>query len=121
MVVYAPRFKPGIAFTRTAAAAVTAGQLLIAAAADGCDVASAITAAWIGIAADDAASGARVTVLTGGVQRPTAGGTIAVGDIVVAAATGRVVTNAAPGAGQQVGVALSAATVGQQVDVLMSR
>lgn len=118
MVDYLPKFKPGHSITRTASAAVTGGQVVVVSGTGTVAPSAAADAKFLGVAAHDAAIGAEVTIFKGGVQRPLASAAIAAGDIVVTAAAGRVATNAAPGAGQQVGIALSAqATAGQPVEV----
>ncbi|WP_378735510.1 capsid cement protein [Nocardia brasiliensis] len=121
MADYAPIFKPGEAITRTTSAAVTGGQLLIVSGNDTVAPSSAASAAWLGVAAHDAASGDQVTVLRGGVQELAASGAIAAGAAVIPAAAGAV---AAIGAETNysfvVGVALSAAA-GGRVRVALSR
>lgn len=121
MSEYVPLFKPGQDVTRVASAAVTGGQL-VAVSGDGSVAPTAgATAAFFGIAGFDAAVGDNVAIHKGGVQRPLASGAIAAGDIVVAAAAGRVATNAAPAAGQQVGIALTTAADGEPVEIDMVR
>lgn len=120
MAEYLPLHDEGDSFTRSASATITAGQLLRVSGSGTVAPVSAASADWIGVAAFDASSGDNVTVYAGGVQRLTASGTVTAGDIVVGAAAGAVVTNAAPGAGQQVGVALTTAT-GALVEVRLSR
>lgn len=114
---YVPLYKPGQAITRQASAAITGGQVVVVTGDGTVGPSAAASAAFVGVAAFDAAVGDQVTVHKGGVQRPVASGAVAAGDIVVTAAAGRVVTNAAPGAGQQVGIALSTAADGESVDV----
>jgi len=121
MADYLPLYTPGESITRQASAAITGGQLVAVSGSGSVAPTSAATAAFVGVAGFDAASGADVTVRVGGVQRLTAVGAIAAGDIVVAAAGGGVATNAAPGAGQQVGVALAAAANGARAEILMVR
>lgn len=122
MADYLPKFKPGEAITRTASAAITGGQLVIVSGSGTVAPSTAASAAWLGVAAHDAAIGDPVTIFKDGVQRPLASAAITAGDIVVAAAAGRVATNAAPGAGQQVGIALSTqTTAGQPVEVDFAR
>jgi hypothetical protein len=53
---------------------------------------TAATVAFVGVAAHDAAIGARVTVLSGGIQEMTSGGSITFGTSVKTGASGRVVT-----------------------------
>jgi len=121
MADYSPLYKPGQNITRQASAAVTGGQLVVVSGSGTVAPSSAASAAWVGVAAFDAASGADVTISKSGVQRLVAVGAIAAGDIVVAAAGGGVATNAAPGAGQQVGVALTAAANGVRAEIDMLR
>lgn len=118
---YSPLFRPGKAITRVTSAAVTGGQLLAVGTAGAVAATSAATAKWLGVAAFDAAITTDVTVECGGTQRLVASGAVAAGDILVAAAAGKVATNAAPGAGQQVGIALTDAADGASVDVQMAR
>lgn len=88
-------FNPGAAVTFTAEAAVTAGQLVIVTGDREVSPGTAKSAAWVGVAAFDAAIGESVTVLKGGVQKILASGVIAAGDTVVAGAAGTVATLAA--------------------------
>lgn len=106
---YAPIFKPGQAFTRVTSAPVTAGQLLSVSGNDTVAPTIAADAAWLGVAAFDAASGVEVTVLCGGVHELGATGAIAAGANVVGAAAGTVATVGAGTAFQVVGIALAAA------------
>lgn len=110
MADHLPRFAPGTDITRVTSAAVTGGQLLIVSGNDTVAASSASTGAWLGVAAFDAASGAKVTVQSGGVHELAASGAIAAGAAVVPAAAGAVATI---GAGVDysavVGIALSAA------------
>lgn len=116
MADYIPVFKPGEDLTMTAAAGITGGRLVYVSAANTVQETAAATAAWLGVATTDAASGAKVAVTSGGVQEVTASGAVAVGDVLVPAAAGRV---AAIGAGtnyaQVVGIALTAAADGAQL------
>lgn len=118
---YLPLHQPGHAVTRKASAAITGGQL-VAVTGDGTvGPTSAATAAFFGVAGHDAANGDDVTIHKGGVQRLVASGAIDDGDIVVAAAAGKVANNDTPGAGQQVGIALTTAADGETVEVDMVR
>lgn len=122
MTDYLPKFKPGQAITRTASATIVGGQLVIVTGSGLVGPSTGITHAWLGMAAHDCAIGDQVTIFKGGVQRPLASAAITAGDIVVPAANGRVVTNAAPGAGQQVGIALTTqAAAGSPVEVDFAR
>lgn len=118
---YSPLYRPGQTITRQASAAVTGGQMVVVSGSGTVAASAGASAAWLGVAAFDAAAGDHVSIEREGVQRPIASGAITAGDIVVTAAAGKVVTNAAPGAGQQVGIALSTAADGQTVDVAFSR
>lgn len=109
---YSPIFSEGESFTRTTSGAVTAGQALVVSGDDTVDASSGASVAYIGIAAYAAASGAEVTVLSGGVHELAASGAIAAGELVTTAASGAVATQATPSAGndiQVIGVALKAA------------
>jgi hypothetical protein len=131
MAEYAPRYAPGADITSQASATTTAGQL-VSVSGDGTVAPSgANDTAWVGVAAFDAASGAKVTIRTGGVQRLVNTGGVTAGDMVVASATaGTVATLAAvttPTAADVtnsraiVGVCLTTATTTNLVDVLMER
>lgn len=92
---YVPLFE-GDAFTCQASAAIVGG-LLVAVSGTG-TVATAGAAAddWVGVAAFDvAASGDKLTVHHGGVQRLLASGLVTAGDVVVCGAAGTVATLAA--------------------------
>lgn len=130
MADYLPVYKPGRDITSTTSGAVTGGQLLAVSGNGTVATAGASSSSWIGVAAFDAASGARVTIHVGGVQRLTASGSITAGDQVVCAASGQVSTLAAAGtatagdinnARAVVGIALTTATNGNTVDVAMAR
>lgn len=119
---YLPKFQPGHTITRIASAAIVGGRMVVVSGTGTVAESAAANAAWLGVAAHDAAIGQEVTIFKGGVQRPLASAAITAGDIVVTAATGRVATNAAPGAGQQVGIALTTqAAAGSPVDVAFAR
>lgn len=123
MADYIPVFKPGQDITLTAGAAIVGGRLVGLSAANTVIETAASTAAWVGVAVQDAASGAKVGVTSGGVQEIVASAAVAVGDVLVPAATGRV---APIGAGTNyahvVGVAMTAAGAGgTAVRVKMAR
>lgn len=121
MPEYAPIFKPGQAITRVTSAAVTGGQVVIVSGNDTVAASSTASAAWLGVAAHDAASGEAVTVLSGGVHELAASGAIAAGARVVTAAAGAVADIAAgTDYSQIVGVALAAAS-GGKVRVKLAR
>lgn len=109
---YSPVHQPGDAFTLTTSADVTAGQALIVSGDDTVAPASGASSAYIGIAAFTAASGAEVTVLSGGVHTLAASGAISAGELVTTAASGAVAVQGTPSAAndiQVIGVALAAA------------
>jgi predicted RecA/RadA family phage recombinase len=93
MAEFLPDFAPGTDVTFTASADITGGQL-VAITGDltvgPCGTASA--SAWRGVAANDAKSGEKVLVRSGGVVTLTASGAIAAGAPVVPAASGAVAT-----------------------------
>ncbi|MGN0126069.1 MAG: capsid cement protein [Rhodococcus sp. (in: high G+C Gram-positive bacteria)] len=95
MAEHLPRFAPGTDVTFTASAAVTGGQLVAITGARTVGPAAAGSSAWIGVAAHDAANGAKVLVQSGGIHELTATGAIAAGANVIAAAAGAVATIAA--------------------------
>jgi hypothetical protein len=65
---YAPLYKPGQSFTRVTSGAVNAGDCLVVSGVDTVAQSSGASSAFIGVAAFAAASGAEVTVLSGGVH-----------------------------------------------------
>lgn len=75
--------------------------------------AAGLTATVVGVALEDAAIGATLTVATEGVWPMTAGGTITAGDKVKADSTGRAITTVAVGVSH--GYALTDSTVGLEV------
>ncbi|ETT24875.1 phage protein [Rhodococcus aetherivorans] len=121
MADHTPIFRPGQGITRSTSAAVTGGQLVAVSGNDTVAPTTAATAAWLGVAAFDAPSGEKVTVICEGVHELTASGAIAAGARVVPAAAGAV---ADLGAGtdysQIVGIALAAAA-GGKVRVKLAR
>ena len=121
MAEYLPLHDDGDSFTRSASASITGGQLVRVSGSGTVAPASAASSDWLGVAAFDANSGDNVTVFCGGVQRLTASGAVTAGDMLVGAASGQVATNATPGAGQQVGVALTTAASGALVEVKFVR
>lgn len=109
---YAPLYKPGQSFTRVTSAAVTAGQCLVVSGVNTVAPSAAANAAYLGVAAFDAASGAEVTVLSGGVHILASSGSITAGDLVTTAAAGAVATQGAASAAndvQCIGVAMDTA------------
>jgi predicted RecA/RadA family phage recombinase len=122
MADYVPAKTPGQEFTMTASAAITGGQLVRVSGSNTVAPTSAASADWLGVAAADVASGALVTVFTGGVQRLTASGSISAGANVEGAASGQVASHTNGTADANiVGLALTAATNGNPVLVQLLR
>lgn len=131
MAEYLPLYKAGNSIPSTASAAITGGQLVGISGSGTVAPTGANQASWVGVAAFDAASGERVTVHAGGVQRILAAGAVTAGDLLVASGTaGRVSTLAAvttPTAADVtntraiVGTALTTAADGALVEVQMER
>lgn len=130
MPEHQPKFAPGATITRTTSAAVTGGQLLAVSGSGTVAPTAGATAAWVGVAGFDAASGALVTVYKGGVQRLIASGAVTAGDLVVPAANGAVSTLPAAtvadvasinASRQVVGVALTTAATGALVEIDFDR
>lgn len=115
MAEYTPIRKPGADLPILTSAAVTGGQLVVVSGEQTVAPGSAASAAWLGVAAFDAAVGVKVTVHTGGVHELKASGAIAAGANVAAAAGGAVATAGAATPDQVVGVALGAAANGKVV------
>jgi hypothetical protein len=111
-------------FTAVASATITGGQILAVTGTNGTTAtvgpAGAASVIHVGVAKNDAASGAYVTVHRLGIQLVTASGTVTAGDVVIAAANGQVATGS-PTVGQTIGVALTTATTGNKVRVLFTR
>ena len=123
MADYIPVFKPGHDVTMTAGAAITGGELVAVSAANTVVKTAGASAAWLGVATQDAESGAKVGVTSGGVQDLTVAAAVAAGDVLISAAAGRVTPIAAGTTySQVVGVALTAqGTAGQTARVKMAR
>lgn len=121
MAEYIPVFKPGKAPTLKASAAITGGQVVAISGPGTVAPAGASSAAWIGVAAFDAAVNDNVTVYNGGIQLVTASGAVTAGDAVATAATGQVATSATPTVAQFVGIALTTAVNGAKVRVAFAR
>ncbi len=126
MADYTPIFEPGEAITLTTSATVTGGQVLEVSGVSTVAPTSASSAKVLGVAAFDAANGAKVTILGDGVHELTASGTVTAGDQVVSAAAGAVASLAAAAgaaagdinnARSVIGVALTTATNGNKVQV----
>ncbi|MEV1295785.1 capsid cement protein [Pseudonocardia sp. NPDC049635] len=116
MADYVPVFKPGEDLTMTAAADIVGGRLVRVSGNNTVQETSAATSGWLGIATQDAKSGSKVTVTSGGVQEPTVAAAVVAGDVLIPAADGRVTPiAAAEDYSQVVGIALTAQpTAGQK-------
>jgi len=122
---YMPLWLPGHELTCTAAAAITAGQLVYVSGNTGyvpsVTPTTAATTAKCGVAAQTVPSGASVDVYFNGVHLLAASGAITAGDPVVAAAAGAVADVGTPTAtldAEIVGNALTAAASGFVVVML---
>ncbi len=122
MAEYIPAKEPGRAVTMTASATVTGGQLVRISGSGTVAPTSAASADWFGVAGNDAASGGKVTVYSGGVQSIVASGSITAGSNVEGAASGQVAshTNGTNDV-NTVGIALTSATNGNAVLVQLVR
>jgi hypothetical protein len=113
---YSPVYTGGaLPLTFTAASAITGGQVVVAVATGTVGPAAGVSAVAIGVAAHDAATGARVSVwpLTNVVHEIVATGTITALDGISSAAAGIVATVAVAtgaAAGTLIGIALTTAT-----------
>lgn len=116
MAEYVPIHTPGQSVTSTASAAITGGQVLVASGNGTVAPSSAASAAVVGVAAFDAASGAKVTYYTGEIHEVTATGAITAGQTVEAATAGTVAahTNGTNDL-NIIGVALTTAAGGAKV------
>jgi hypothetical protein len=109
-----------LASSMTASATITGGQLLENTGASTVGPAGAASTKVVGVAAQDAASGARLSVwpLNNVVHEIVSTGTIAVGDGIAAGAAGvaaTVVVGTGAAAGTLIGTAITAATGGAKV------
>lgn len=121
MADYTPIYDGGVdPFTLTTSATVTGGQVLVASAAGTVGPAGAGSLVVVGIAAQDAASGAKVAVwpINNCIHEITTTGTVTALDGIVTAASGTVgtaVIGTAAAAGTLIGTALTTATTGNKV------
>lgn len=124
MAEYTPIYDGGVEpFTQTTSGAVTGGQVLVASGVDTVAAAGAGSTVVVGIAAHDAASGAKVSVwpIANCIHEITTTGTVTVLDGVVTAASGTVgtaVIATAAAAGTLIGTALNTKTTGLKVKFL---
>jgi hypothetical protein len=122
MPEYTPRFKPGSTITLTASAAITGGQLVAVSGDNTVAPAGAGSAAVIGQAANDTASGAPVAIHTSGhaVHVATAAAIVTAGAPLKSAAAGQVTpwVSGTDGAQLIVGIALAGAAAAASVSYL---
>lgn len=120
MADYIPLYDGAVPATHTTSAAVTGGTLLSVSGDGTVATMAAAGASCVGVAAFDAASGARVTVFRSGIQLLTAGGSITAGNTLEATTGGQVVahTNGTNDC-NIVGVALNTVSSTGTVRVLM--
>lgn len=112
MADYVPIHNPGHEFTQTASATITGGQVLMNSGVGTVAPAGAASIKAVGVAAHDAANGAKVTVIgaVGAVHETTAQGAITAGDLLkVGTVAGSVATLGAGTFDQVIGVALTTA------------
>lgn len=115
---YSPKFKPGADITLAAGGAIVGGNVLVVTGANTVTASTATSAAFAGIARQDAASGEKVVVTRGGVQKLVASVAVNPGDRVCPAAAGKVAVNAT----NSFGTALTAAAAdGATCLVLMDK
>ncbi len=107
MADYTPIFKPGREVTLTASATITAGQTLVVTGQQTVGPAAGVSTAYVGVAANDAATGEGVVVIGPAVHELTSTGTINDGDLITTAAAGKVAAASSPTVGQVIGVALA--------------
>ncbi len=118
---YTPVYTGGaLPLTFTTSGAVTGGQVLVASAAGTVAASGAASAVAIGVAAHDAASGARVSVwpLANVVHEIVTTGTVTALDGVTSSTAGTVATGVVAtvaAAGTLIGIALTTATTGLKV------
>lgn len=121
MADYTPVYDGGAdPLTLTTSAAVTGGQCLIVTGSGTVGPSAGASAVAIGIAAFDAASGAKVTVwpINNAIHEMVAAAGITAGDGITSAASGQVTTavvGTAAAAGTLIGIALTTATSGNKV------
>lgn len=121
MAEYLPLYKPGQAITLKASATIVGGRV-VAISGDGTvATAGADSVAWVGVAAQDAATNDNITVYSGGVQYCVASGAITAGDAIECAAAGAVATAASTTFATHLGTALKSAADGAKVPVHFNR
>lgn len=131
MPEYLPLYAPGRALTRNASTTILGGQLVGVSGPGTVAPTTTAQSSWVGVAAFDANTGDTVTVFAGGVQRLTASGAVAAGDLLIAAATPGQVSTLGPvttptaadvtNTRAVVGVALTSSASGGLVEVALDR
>lgn len=113
---YIPRFTPGAAVTFTASADLTGGQLVELTGDRAVGAAGASSTKVVGVIGPDTKDGAEgvVHMIPGNVHWVEAAGSVAAGDVVEAAADGKVQT----GTTAPIGIALRAAEAGAMCEFL---
>lgn len=115
MADYIPKFTPGAAVTFTAGADVIGGRLVEVSGDREVEPAAADSAAVVGVAARDTNAGESVLVFGAAVHRLEAAAAIVAGAPVYAGADGK----AAAAGTNKVGLALTSAAAGAEVEVLI--
>jgi hypothetical protein len=117
MADYTPVYNPGHAWTSSASATITGGQLVEVSGSGTVGPAGAGSTKVVGVAAFDAASGARVTVWPGAIHEVTCAANVTAGNTLKAAATGQVTpwVSGTDAADLVIGTALTTATSGNKV------
>lgn len=115
MAEYLPILTPGATGTKQASAAITGGQVLVVSGSGTVAPSSAASAAVLGVAGHDAASGTKVMYYTTGEHESTATGAITAGQTLAAAANGTVAPLGAGTIDQMIGVAVTSAANGAKV------
>lgn len=122
MADYTPLFWPGEAPVYTASATITGGQLVEVTGSGTVGPAGAGSLKVLGVAAQDYASGDRVTIFAGGVQKIVAAAAgVTAGDIAAAGAAGTVAAIGAGAFGTKIGVVITTAAGGVAAEVQMDR
>lgn len=109
MPEYAALYKPGQEVTLTASATITGGNVVVVSGDETVAPSSGASAAAVGVAAYDAASGATLDVIFGGVHELVSTGTINAGDPITSAASGQVAAFSGTTYSTIIGKALKAA------------
>lgn len=120
MAAYLPIYKPGQAITLKASAAITGRQVVAVSGSGTVAPAGANSTAVVGVAAFDVATNDNVTIYAGGVQECTAASAVTAGDLIAAAAGGKV-AKAATADRTVIGVALTTAATDAPVRVQFDR